>query len=206
MKVSPIFPLTAGVALQVDIGHGVKPPGYYVQRSCGLFPAPLPQDIPDMERVERLYNFMGTFLAKCIQDTRLVDLPLSRPFLKMMCMGEVGSHLSQHYSDWVVAEESSHSDHDMLNEDTDKELIYDPPKSKLPNTPAWYAGLLTHEDFELVNPHRARFLDQLKRLAAKKRAIMSDKSLNDEEMHNQIQELALDNPAGGPSVRLEHLG
>ncbi|KAK9409642.1 E3 ubiquitin-protein ligase HECTD1 [Crotalus adamanteus] len=29
---------------QVDIGGGLKPPGYYVQRSCGLFTAPFPQD------------------------------------------------------------------------------------------------------------------------------------------------------------------
>merc|ERR550532_1450103 len=63
---------------EIDIGHGVKPPGYYVQRSCGLFPAPLPQDSANMEKVEKHFRFMGNFFAKCIQDSRLVDIPLSR--------------------------------------------------------------------------------------------------------------------------------
>lgn len=27
----------------IDIGEGLKPPGYYVRRPNGLFPAPLPQ-------------------------------------------------------------------------------------------------------------------------------------------------------------------
>ena len=74
---------------KVDIGHGAKPAGFYVQRSGGLFPAPLPQSSDDVDRVESLFHFMGTFLAKCIQDGRIVDMPFSRPFLKMLCMGEV---------------------------------------------------------------------------------------------------------------------
>ena len=67
----------------------VKPPGYYVTRESGLFPAPLPQDGLMCSKVANLFWFLGAFLAKTLQDNRLVDLPLSRPFLKMLCQGEI---------------------------------------------------------------------------------------------------------------------
>lgn len=41
----------------------------------------------------------GILLAKCLQDNRLIDMPLSRPFLKLMCMGEVGYSLCQQFGD-----------------------------------------------------------------------------------------------------------
>ena len=49
---------------QVDLGGGLKPPGYYVQRSCGLFTAPFPQDSDELERITKLFHFLGIFLAK----------------------------------------------------------------------------------------------------------------------------------------------
>ena len=70
---------------QVDIGQGRKPPGYYVQRSNGLFPAPWPQDCPELSIVCKRFELLGMFLAKCLQDGRRVDLPLSPPFFKMLC-------------------------------------------------------------------------------------------------------------------------
>lgn len=72
---------------QIDIGHGVRPRGYYVQRVGGLFPAPLPQDAPDTDRVVRMFNVLGVFIAKSLQDNRLVDIPLSLPFLKLLSSG-----------------------------------------------------------------------------------------------------------------------
>ncbi|XP_057377283.1 E3 ubiquitin-protein ligase Ufd4-like [Daphnia carinata] len=74
---------------------GVKPPGYYVVRPSGLFPAPLPQDSPICDRAEQLYWFLGVFLAKALQDGRLVDLPLSTPFLKLLCQGDVSCPAQQ---------------------------------------------------------------------------------------------------------------
>ena len=71
---------------QVDIGDGMKPVGYYVQRSSGLFPAPYPQDHSKLERICQLFQLLGMFLAKCLQDGRLVDIPLSRSFFKFMCV------------------------------------------------------------------------------------------------------------------------
>ena len=72
-----------------------KPAGYYVRRESGLFPAPLPQETELCERVSRLFYFLGIFLAKTLQDNRLVDLPLSTPLLKLMCQGEISSAVKQ---------------------------------------------------------------------------------------------------------------
>ena len=72
-----------------ESGISVKPPGYYVNRESGLFPAPLPQDGSICNKTVDLFWFLGAFLAKTLQDNRLVDLPLSRPFLKMLCQGEI---------------------------------------------------------------------------------------------------------------------
>ena len=71
--------------LQVDLGMGVKPPGYYIQAPSGLFPAPIPHYSPELERICGHFELLGLFLAKCIQDGRRVDIPLSLSFLKLMC-------------------------------------------------------------------------------------------------------------------------
>lgn len=65
------------------------------------------------------------------------------------------------------SEASTEEGHDSLSvgsfeEDSKSEFILDPPK---PKPPAWFNGILTWEDFELVNPHRARFLKEIKDLA-----------------------------------------
>ena len=58
-------------------------------RSGGLFPAPLPQDSALCQKVTQLFWVLGVFLAKTLQDARLVDLPLSPAFLKLLCGGMV---------------------------------------------------------------------------------------------------------------------
>ncbi|XP_043929755.1 E3 ubiquitin-protein ligase HECTD1 isoform X1 [Protopterus annectens] len=204
---------------QVDLGGGLKPPGYYVQRSCGLFTAPYPQDSDELERVTKLFHFLGIFLAKCIQDNRLVDIPLSKPFFKLMCLGDIKSNMSKlfyesrsdrdlHYTE-TQSEASTEEGHDSFSvgsfdEDSKSEFIIDPPK---PKPPAWFHGILTWEDFELVNPHRARFLKEIKELAIKRRQILSNKSLTEDEKNIRLQELMLRNPSGsGPPVSIEDLG
>ncbi len=67
------------------MGHGVKPPGHYIQHSFGLFPAPWPQNSPSLSAVVKVMDLLGMFVAKCIQDGRRVDLPLSTSFFKLMC-------------------------------------------------------------------------------------------------------------------------
>ena len=207
---------------QVDIGEGVKPRGFYIQRICGLFPAPLVQDSEDIDRVIQVFRFLGTFLAKCLQDNRIVDFPFSRPFLKLMCMGEAGSNIHPSFtpessvrdsevSNDTQSEASLDNVHDLISElsieeyESKSELIMgDPPK---PRTPAWFAGLLTLDDLELVAPHRAHFLRQLKVLVDRKRQILKDKSKTEEERNNEIQTLILAEESSlGPPVRLEELG
>ncbi|XP_066473494.1 E3 ubiquitin-protein ligase HECTD1 isoform X12 [Tiliqua scincoides] len=204
---------------QVDIGGGLKPPGYYVQRSCGLFTAPFPQDSDELERITKLFHFLGIFLAKCIQDNRLVDLPISKPFFKLMCMGDIKSNMSKliyesrgdrdlHCTE-SQSEASTEEGHDSLSvgsfeEDSKSEFILDPPK---PKPPAWFNGILTWEDFELVNPHRARFLKEIKDLAIKRRQILSNKCLSEDEKNTKLQELMMKNPSGsGPPLSIEDLG
>ncbi|KAG8545140.1 hypothetical protein GDO81_021357 [Engystomops pustulosus] len=204
---------------QVDLGGGLKPPGYYVQRSCGLFIAPYPQDSEELDRVTRLCHFLGVFLAKCIQDNRLVDLPISKPFFRLMCMGDIKSNMSkllyasrgedsEHCTE-SQSEASTEDGHDALSvgsfeEDSKSEFILDPPK---PKPPAWFQGILTWEDFELINPHRARFLRDIRELAVKRRHILSNRSLSEDEKNTQLQELMLKNPSGsGPTVGIEDLG
>ncbi|XP_053236901.1 E3 ubiquitin-protein ligase HECTD1 isoform X11 [Podarcis raffonei] len=204
---------------QVDIGGGLKPPGYYVQRSCGLFTAPFPQDSDELERITKLFHFLGIFLAKCIQDNRLVDLPISKPFFKLMCMGDIKSNMSKliyesrgdrdlHCTE-SQSEASTEEGHDSLSvgsfeEDSKSEFILDPPK---PKPPAWFNGILTWEDFELVNPHRARFLKEIKDLAIKRRLILSNKGLSEDEKNTKLQELMMKNPSRtGPSLSIEDLG
>ncbi|XP_065144364.1 E3 ubiquitin-protein ligase HECTD1 isoform X7 [Paramisgurnus dabryanus] len=204
---------------QVDLGGGLKPPGFYVQRSCGLFPAPFPQDSDELDRITKLFLFLGVFLAKCIQDNRLVDLPISQPFFKLLCMGDIKSNMSKllyqtriesdcHFSE-IQSEASTEEGQDTysvgsFDEDSKSEFILDPPK---PKPPAWYHGILTWEDFELINPHRAQFLKELKTLAVKRRQIVSNKSLSEDEKNTRLQDLMLKNPMGsGPPLSVEDLG
>jgi hypothetical protein len=77
--------MTAANETPVDKGEGVKPPGYYISSTCGLFPAPLPQNSQQIDRAVKLFHFLGIFIGKALQDNRLVDLPLSDSFLKLIC-------------------------------------------------------------------------------------------------------------------------
>jgi len=77
--------MTAANETPQDKGEGIKPPGYYISSTYGLFPAPLPQNSQQTDRVVKLFHFLGIFIGKALQDNRLVDLPLSNSFLKLIC-------------------------------------------------------------------------------------------------------------------------
>lgn len=62
---------------------------FYVRRSGGLFPAYLLPNSGECAKVANLYKIFGIFLAKVIQDGRLVDIPLSKVFLKLLLSPEV---------------------------------------------------------------------------------------------------------------------
>uniref|UniRef100_A0A1I7V093 E3 ubiquitin-protein ligase n=1 Tax=Caenorhabditis tropicalis TaxID=1561998 RepID=A0A1I7V093_9PELO len=80
----------SGEEKEIDLGEGKKPVGYYVRRMGGLFPAPLPPGTEESKKAGDMFRVLGVFLAKVLLDGRLVDLPLSRSFLKLLVNPQVG--------------------------------------------------------------------------------------------------------------------
>ena len=56
----------------------------YVFCPNGLFPAPLRPETDASSDILRLYTFLGEFMGRAMVDKRIIDLPLSVPFLKML--------------------------------------------------------------------------------------------------------------------------
>lgn len=193
----------------LDLGEGMKPPGYYVRRASGLFPAPLPQDSPACDKAVKYFWFLGVFLAKVLQDNRLVDLPLSQPFLKLMCHGEIQNNINERIGLLPGSRRANVAEEDVMmssyiSEESEKELELDPPKLNPEDSKPWFSGILGSEDLAEVDPVRGRFLHQLQELVARKTRIAQDNTLSCETRAHQIQNLALV-PSSGPVMRLEDL-
>lgn len=196
----------------IDLGEGVKPAGYYVRRASGLFPAPLPQDSPICDRAVKHFWFLGVFLAKVLQDNRLVDLPLSRSFLKLMCHGDIQNTVNERIGfGGVVTQKRGSQEEDimtasLISEESEKELELDPPKLTSDEKKVWHNNLLTDDDLCDIDQSRARFLKQLKELAAQKKKITQDLNLSPDMRAHQIQNLCLSfDTANGVPVLLEDL-
>lgn len=103
-------------AREVDIGQGIKPPGYYIQSTAGLFPAPWPQDAKGLDNVCHWFHLLGLVVARCMQDNRLLDIPLSQAMFKLLCQKRTALDLSGPHKQDVpnVAEEMTR---DLVNED-----------------------------------------------------------------------------------------
>ncbi|CAH0559918.1 unnamed protein product [Brassicogethes aeneus] len=189
----------------IDLGEGAKPPGYYVRRVAGLFPSPLPQNSDVCDKAARYFWFLGVFLAKILQDNRLVDLPLSKSFMKLMCHGDIQNTVNERIG---FAGVKKNFDDDLMtssliSEESEKELEFDPPKSNVEDKKPWYHGILGEEDLYDIDPIRAGFLKQIKELVKQKQKIMQDHNLSQESKAHQIQNLCL-NHSSGP-VLLEDL-
>ncbi|XP_033347541.1 E3 ubiquitin-protein ligase HECTD1 isoform X5 [Bombus vosnesenskii] len=178
-------------------GDQVRPPGYYVTRPSGLFPAPLPQDSAACDRAIRYFWFLGVFLAKVLQDNRLVDLPLSRPFLKLMCHGDITNNVNEKIGLSGVTQESisSSMSSSFISEEDEADTAY----SSL-EPASWYAGLLDIEDLVLVDPVRGEFLKEVQTAIAKRDRTLSDgRNSTDEETTLNITH------SSGMSVPIEDL-
>eukprot|EP01064_Diplonema_japonicum_P025883 TRINITY_DN372_c2_g1_i2.p1 TRINITY_DN372_c2_g1~~TRINITY_DN372_c2_g1_i2.p1 ORF type:complete len:1560 (+),score=412.28 TRINITY_DN372_c2_g1_i2:118-4797(+) len=73
----------------------------------GLFPRPMAQDDPARDEILKMSKFVGQFLARALYDTRVVDLPLASPLLKILrgdplCYGDLHA-LSPTLGDTVSA-------------------------------------------------------------------------------------------------------
>ncbi|KOC70101.1 E3 ubiquitin-protein ligase HECTD1 [Habropoda laboriosa] len=165
-------------------GDQIRPPGYYVTRPSGLFPAPLPQDSAACDSAVRYFWFLGVFLAKVLQDNRLVDLPLSRPFLKLMCHGDITNNVNEKIGLSGITQESMSSSmsSSFISEEGEADTTY----SSL-EPPSWYAGLLDIEDLILVDPVRGGLLKEIQTAVAKRDRTLSDgHNSTDEDMSLNI--------------------
>uniref|UniRef100_A0A182NEF2 E3 ubiquitin-protein ligase n=1 Tax=Anopheles dirus TaxID=7168 RepID=A0A182NEF2_9DIPT len=193
----------------IDLGEGGKPVGYYVRRSTGLFPAPLPQDSDLCDIVSNYFWFLGVFLAKVLQDNRLVDLPLSNSFLQLLShsrsiartsssslpgAGKPGGLNEDIMISSIVSEES----------DRDRDLLVDSYQSKMATSEgAWFDGILSQENLQEIDPIRYQFLRELQELVQQKQNIEQNDTLCSEEKLQQIAELKLNTKTG--CVALEDL-
>nr|CAI5854600.1 unnamed protein product [Callosobruchus analis] len=188
----------------VDLGEGLRPPGYYVRRPTGLFPAPLPQASLICDKAAKYFYFLGIFLAKILQDNRLVDLPLSKSFLKLMCNGEIQNNVNERIGfGGVKRNEEDSMMSSFISEESEKELELDPPKMICEERRPWYHGILGEEDLHEIDPIRAAFLSQLRDLIRQKHKIAQDHQLSAEARSHQIQNLCLSHSSG--PVLLEDL-
>ncbi|XP_076629620.1 ubiquitin fusion-degradation 4-like isoform X6 [Colletes latitarsis] len=178
-------------------GEQVRPAGYYVTRPSGLFPAPLPQDSAACDRAVRYFWFLGVFLAKVLQDNRLVDLPLSRPFLKLMCHGDITNNVNEKIGLTGVTQESMSSSmsSSFISEEGEADAAY----STLEPSP-WYAGLLDIDDLVIVDSIRGEFLKEIQTATSKRDRTFSDgRSSADEDTSLYITHTS------GMSVPIEDL-
>ncbi|XP_053661606.1 E3 ubiquitin-protein ligase Ufd4 [Anopheles marshallii] len=194
---------------EIDLGEGSKPVGYYVRRSTGLFPAPLPQDSDICEYVSNYFWFLGVFLAKVLQDNRLVDLPLSNSFLQLLSHSRSISRGASSHS-LFGGVKSGVSDDIMISSimseesDRDRDLLVDSYQSKMATSDgAWYDGILSQENLQEIDPIRYQFLRELQELVQQKQNIEQNDMLSSEEKLQQISELKLNTKTG--CVALEDL-
>ncbi|XP_029720236.2 E3 ubiquitin-protein ligase Ufd4 isoform X3 [Aedes albopictus] len=187
---------------EIDLGEGSKPIGYYVRRSTGLFPAPLPQESEICDFVANYFWFLGVFLAKVLQDGRLVDLPLSNSFLQLLCNNK---SLARGSLSDLSSKSALHDDvmiSSLMSEESDRDLV-DSYQSKLVNDGCWYDGILSQENLHEIDPIRYEFLKELQELVQQKQNIEQNDDLTSEEKLLQISELKFNTKTG--SVALEDL-
>lgn len=165
-----------------------KPPGYYVNRPSGLFPAPLPQDSAICDKATKMFWFLGVFLAKTLQDNRLVDLPLSNPMLKLICQGEISRQVKKRAQitaatpTSVVDDLMSSSTLSILSEESDLDSsggVSGDKCSMISTTPVdapWFQDILGIDDLVEVDPTRGVFLLKLQDLISQKQNILNESS------------------------------
>ena len=140
-----------------------------------------------------MYNFFGIFLAKCLQDNRLVDIPLSGPFYKLLCLGRSTSRKPSIYS---------------VHDFSDVESVGS-PRSTTSSEYSFefdsYRSIFSECDFEMIYPELNEFIKQLKKFVEKKKKIEKNDSLSDEEKRDNIANLMFETKQGH-ECRLEDLG
>lgn len=188
----------------ISIKESSKPIGYYVnRRESGLFPAPLPQDSEVCEKASKHFWFLGVFIAKVLQDMRLVDLPLSDSFLQLLCHNKMLSSSTTHKRSTTASEDlmaSSVMSEDSELADTCSKLL---GADYCPET-RWYDGILSYENLAEIDPIRYEFIKELQDLLARKQTIEADLNLTTEQRQAAIVDLKL-HTKNDSEVKLEDL-
>ncbi|EDV98881.1 GH13561 [Drosophila grimshawi] len=174
-----------------NIADATKPIGYYVnRRENGLFPAPLPQNSELCEQVSKYYWFFGVFIAKVLQDMRLVDMPLSKSFLQLLCHNKILSRndiklrSNARFKDLIVSSVVSRDSEGLASSDS-KGLNDDYSQSK------WFSGVLNIENLKEIDATRYQFLIELQDLLMRKQTIELDDSLSCDEKDELINNLKM---------------
>ncbi|XP_047133370.1 E3 ubiquitin-protein ligase HECTD1 isoform X2 [Hydra vulgaris] len=178
----------------------------YCSHPNGLFPAPYPQNSERMDSICNLFTFFGVFLAKCLQDNRLIDLPLSQPFFKMLCaakgkysrmcrtLSNASDISSVMYTDGVHSyDELSDDVFDIKADGTDKLDSH------------YFSDVLTYNDFEKIHPDKAVFIKVLCTYINKRKAIINDVTLSSVEKNEQLEKLMIVSEHGH-ECKLEDIG
>ena len=106
-----------------------------------------------------MFELLGIFLAKCFQDGRRVDIPLSDSFLKLLCSAQDGLPSSYIRS---VSVESNIGSEDNNNEE------------EKPISPAKATEEVSTDDNSLDNTQLNRRTDEVEGATGKERLIMVD--------------------------------
>uniref|UniRef100_A0A336LX55 E3 ubiquitin-protein ligase n=1 Tax=Culicoides sonorensis TaxID=179676 RepID=A0A336LX55_CULSO len=178
---------------EMDLGEGVKPPGFYVRRSTGLFPAPLPQESDVCEKISKYYWFLGVFLAKVLQDGRLVDLPFSTSFLKLLCHNK--SLAKPRLVNTKTSEDIMISS--LMSEESDRDLIESCSKLIVNEMQddSWFM-ILSQDDLQEIDPIRCEFIKELQEVVRQKVEIEQSNDFTPEEKLDKINNLRLMTKSG----------
>ena len=204
----------------MDLGCGWKFPGFYVSSAGGLFPAPYPPEHPALAQLKNLYRLLGLCVGKALMDDRLLDLPLSPAFFKMICSDgrrpALDAKASSHHamSSTLPSEpllltsvldtspnNKKHRRQQRRHKKNSLRAIY------RPSTAPWF-GVLALEHLEQIDPHRGRFIRGLLSLIKKRQLITDDLMLNDDQKREKLKTLSFEFANGNRTefIRLDDLG
>ena len=74
----------------------------YVRKLEGLFPVAYGQNETQLDGICNHFSLMGIYFAKCLLDKYLIDMPLSIPFLKLVCSKPKSANASHVWYDGIL--------------------------------------------------------------------------------------------------------
>nr|CDS35213.1 E3 ubiquitin protein ligase HECTD1 [Hymenolepis microstoma] len=128
---------------------------HFLHAPFGLFPAPYPRDGIPLQVLVR-FHILGISIAKALQDDYLLDLPLSKPFLKIIVnysnavSGLLGNDTNFSREAQFLRLEHLENCREQVRSDFD---FIRHCNFSLSGNQHWLTGLLDVDDFLIVYPH-----------------------------------------------------